>query len=160
MSTSLTHIQLLNRLIEGSITASFPALGDDDRVAILAEIRERKTLLGLVEQDLVEVLAEGHKNNATVNDQYIVKRAAPKYVWDRPAANNAIMALGRDMAAAEAELVDPDTGEKVASWDQCLKWCDKFWLRGNPKTTPMNDHGMDVSEFRASESGAAKVELL
>ena len=156
----MTTCKVLDALIAGGDIAS--DYSNEDLVPTLAELRERITLLKIVERDIVDRLAEGHKNNATVNDRYIVKRAAPKYVWDRPAANNAIMALGRDMAAADVAeaVVDPETGEKVASWDQCLKWCDKFWLRGNPKTTPMNDHGMDVTEFRASESGAAKVELL
>lgn len=134
---------------------------DPSPLSLLRIIRSLRRDLSIIEDDLVRQLADGHRNNEVICDgAATVKWAAASVEWDRDAARRAILALEQEMAIASGEAaVNPETGEKVATWQQAVDVVSRYWLLGNPRTTPMNEAGLDPADFRTINHRKPRIEF-
>jgi hypothetical protein len=89
----------------------------------------------------------------------VVKYGAERTTWDRDAARRGILALERETAIAAGEwAVDPDTGEKVPTWEAALEVVQRYWNLADPRVTPMREAGIDPNEYRTRSGRTTRVE--
>jgi len=147
------------RFVEQAL--ALDALDDTAAVNLLVGLRALKRDLSVLDDELVQRIAAGHRNNDVIADgRATVRWSAAKQEWDRDAARRAILSLEQEIAVASGDAaVMPDTGEKVATWQQAVDVVSKFWLLGNPRTTPMVEAGLDPNEFRSMSNRRPRVDL-
>ena len=129
------------------------------QIDVLRRIRQTITDLKLLENDVVQAIAKGQPAGSITGEAAEITYSQKSVKWDRPAAQNAILRLERDIAVTEDFAVDPDTGEKVPTWDQAVKVIQKYWLLGNPRTTPMKEAGIEPNDFSDSDGWNVGVKL-
>lgn len=138
-------------------------LAESIAVDLLDAVRRLQRDLRLLDSELETRIAAGHRSGDVVCDgRAVIRWSADKVEWDRDAARRAILSLEREIAVSDDKAnaaVDPDTGEIVPTWEQALAVLQKYWLLGNPRTTPMKAAGLDPSEFRATSGGRPRVDL-
>lgn len=128
-------------------------------IETLRRVRQTMGDLKLLEADIVKAITEQRPAGPIDGESAEVTYSQKSVKWNRGAAKNAILQLERDIAVSEDSAVDPETGEKIPTWDQAVKVIDKYWLLGNPRTTPMKEAGIEPNEFRDSDGWNAGVKL-
>ena len=151
------HEQFQTHLFE--VMRDLPNSDTSTRIEILRQIRRTVADLKLLEADVVQAIAAGQPAGPIVGEAAEVTYSQKSVKWNRPAAKNSILRLERDIAVTEDFAVDPDTGEKVPTWDQAVKVIEKYWLLGNPRTTPMKEAGIEPNDFKDSDGWNVGVKL-
>lgn len=137
--------------------ATDETLDVSELVDLLVQVRAMKDRLGLIESELVSRLARGRKQGETLDGgRAVVNYGSTKIVWDRDAARRAILSRERELAISNGDwAVDPDTGEKIPTWEAAVQVAEKYWLIGpkgtdriDPLVTPMREAGIDPDDFR------------
>jgi hypothetical protein len=141
--------------------AADSTLDDTQLVDLLADVRDTIRQLRLLDDELVARIADGKTQGELVADRATIRYSRSGEKWDRDAANRNIMSLERDLAASDRAnaAVDPDTGEIVPTWEQALAVIDSYWLRGNPRKTPMREAGLDPDEYTEGGTRTVRIEL-
>lgn len=143
-------------------------LDDKQALGLLKVIRDVTKYLRIFDDELVKRISAGKSQGELVEDRATIRYGSKKTEWDRAGARHAILALERDVACSDRlnTAVDPETGEVVPTWVQCLAVVDRYWLQGpkgdrvDPLVTPIKAAGLDPNEFRATSGRTVIVELL
>lgn len=140
--------------------ATDDTLDVSEQVELLRQVRAMRSQLALIESELVARIAHGRRHGETVDGgRAVVKYGAERTTWDRDAARRGILALEREKAISEGEwAIDPDTGEKVPTWEAALEVVQRYWNLADPRVTPMKEAGLDANEYRTRTGRTTRVE--
>jgi hypothetical protein len=131
-------------------------------IDLLTQVRAMRSRLGLIESEIVGRIARGRSHGEVLDGgRAVVKYGAERTTWDRDAARRGILALEREHAITSGEwAIDPDTGEKVPTWEAALEVVQRYWNLADPRVTPMKEAGIDPSEYRTRTGRTVRVETM
>lgn len=114
--------------------------------AVLADV------IAAIDADIQTALARQGLREAVVNGTKVTIRPGGWVGWDNDRLRHAVLSRARDMALAidrENTAVNPDTGERVPTWDQAVRAIVDVWpLAGyQARAQALKALQLDPSEF-------------
>lgn len=138
-----------------------------EAIDLLATVRILVRELKVLDDTLVGTISAGVGNMETVDERARVRWGKTSVRWNK--GEDGVYDVVPEIFRAEHQLalestdtaVDPETGERVATWSQAVEAISTHWNLAGPRVTALKERlGLDPDEFRKSGKSKATVELL